>query len=198
MGSKLWVSLAILQEILPVIQENLWQEEWLPYGKWIENVLESLLQKYEPWDIYNADETSLFFKLLSDRTMSFDGEQLTGSKLTSSKDHLSLMLCASMTSTDKHKPVLVGKAVNPACLEKKGLSIVSLGVNYYHNAKGRMTGAVFDLQLSEWNRELYKQKRKIALLFNNAPGLIVDDYDNIELGSYPQAQHLNCSLLTRV
>ena len=71
------------------------------FGNWIENVLEPLLQQYETWDIYNADETSLFFKSLSDRTMSFDGEQPTGSKLTSSKDHLSLMLCANMTGTDK-------------------------------------------------------------------------------------------------
>ena len=44
-----------------------------------------------------------------------------------------------------------------------------------------MTGAVFDLWLSEWHRELYKQKRRIALLVNNAPGHIADDYDNIEL-----------------
>ena len=43
----------------------------------------------------------VFFKSLSDRTMSFNGEQPTGSKLTSSKDHLSLMLCANMTGTDK-------------------------------------------------------------------------------------------------
>ena len=71
------------------------------FGNWIENVLEPLLQRYKTWDIYNADETSLFFKSLSDRTMSFDGEQPTGSKLTSSKDHLSLMLCANMIGTDK-------------------------------------------------------------------------------------------------
>ena len=122
-------------------------------------MLKPLLQKYEPWDIYNVDETSLFFKSLSDRTMSFDGEQPTGSKLTSSKDHLSLMVCANMTGTDKHKPVLVGTAPNPVCLKKKGLSIANLGVDYYYNAKGWMTGAVFDLWLSEWKRELYKQEK---------------------------------------
>ena len=92
-----------------------------------------------------------------------------------------LMLCANMTGTDKQKPALVGKAANPACLKKKGLSIENLGVDYYHNAKGWMTGAVFDLWLSEWNRELYKQKRKITLLVDNAPGHIADDYDNIKL-----------------
>ena len=48
-----------------------------------------------------------------------------------------------------------------------------------------MTGAVFDLWLSEWNRELYKQKRKIALLVDNAPGHIADDYDNIKLVFLP-------------
>ena len=108
--------------------------------------------------------------------MSFDGEQPTGSKLTSSKDHLSLMLCANMTGTDKQKPVLVGKAANPACLKKKGLSIANLGVDIYHNAKGWMTGVVFDLWLSEWN---------IELLVDNALGHIADDYDNIELVFLP-------------
>ena len=137
------------------------------------------------WDVYNADETSLFFEALSDRTMSFDVEQPTGSKLTSSKGHLSLILCANMTCTDKQKPVLIGKAANPACLKKKGLSIANLGVDYYHNSKGWMTGAVFDVWLSEWNRELYKQKRKIALLVDNAPGHIADGYDNIQLVFLP-------------
>ena len=31
MGSKSWISLAILQEILFVIQESLWWEKWLPW-----------------------------------------------------------------------------------------------------------------------------------------------------------------------
>ena len=181
MGSKSWVSLAILQKTL------------CNPGEFIEREMTALTlatglrMSFNPYcrDMKHGTSTSLFFKALSDRTMSFDGKQPAGSKLTSSKDHLSVMLCANMTGTDKQKPLLVGIAANPACLKKKGLSIANLGVNYYHNSKGWMTGAVFDLWLSEWNRELYKQKRKIALLVDNAPGHIADDYDNIELVLLP-------------
>ena len=42
--------------------------------------LESILTDYEPKDIFNADETGLFLKLLSDRTFAFKGEDVKGGK----------------------------------------------------------------------------------------------------------------------
>ena len=56
------------------------------YSQFIEEVLKPLMEEYEPQNIYNADETSLFYKSLSNCTMSFDSEQVHGSKLHQSKE----------------------------------------------------------------------------------------------------------------
>ena len=113
--------------------------------------------------------------------MSFPGECPTGSKLTNSKDRLSLLLCCNMDGTEKLKPALVGKAARPQAMRMKGVKFKHLGVNYYNNSKGWMTGAIFAHWLSQWNEQLHRQKRKVLLLIDNAPGHVCDEYDNIEI-----------------
>ena len=44
------------------------------YSQFIEEVLTPLMEEYEPQNIFNADETSLFYKLLSNHTR--DGWQV--------------------------------------------------------------------------------------------------------------------------
>ena len=63
------------------------------YSQFIEEVLKPLMEEYEPQNIYNADETSLFYKSLSNCTMSFDSEQVHDSKLHQSKDHIAKFFC---------------------------------------------------------------------------------------------------------
>ena len=64
---------------------------------------------------------SLYYKSLGSHTMSFPGECPTGSKLTNSKDRLSLLLCCNMDGTEKLKHALVGKAARPQAMRMKGV-----------------------------------------------------------------------------
>ena len=86
-------------------------------------VLTPLLMQYEPQDVYNADETSLYYKCLPDRMCVFTiwsiptgqitawlnyfclffscSTQVRGSKQWNSKDHLSVMFTVNMTGSDK-------------------------------------------------------------------------------------------------
>lgn len=41
--------------------------------KWHQTVFQNILQDYEPNNIYNADETALFYKMLPTRTLAFKG-----------------------------------------------------------------------------------------------------------------------------
>ena len=41
------------------------------YSDFMENTLKPLLQEYQPNDIYNADETSFFYKILANGTYAF-------------------------------------------------------------------------------------------------------------------------------
>ncbi|UYV75009.1 hypothetical protein LAZ67_12002075 [Cordylochernes scorpioides] len=45
---------------------------------WKGGIIPSLLAKYSPQDIFNADETMLFYKLLSNQTMTIRGEKCEG------------------------------------------------------------------------------------------------------------------------
>ena len=155
------------------------------YSTFMNEVLRPLLQEYEPQDIYNADETALFFKALANRTYAFRSEQVRGSKATQSKDRLSLLLCTNMTGTDKLKPVLIGKAARPSCLRKKGVSLKDLKVDYYHNKNGWMTSVIFEDWLSQWNKLLCNQRRHVLLLIDNAPSHVTREYSNIKIQFLP-------------
>ena len=117
--------------------------------------------------------------------MSFDSEQVHGSKLHQSKDRMSLLLCTNMNGREKLNPVLIGKAARPTALKKHGVMVKDLGVEYFWNQKGWMTGPVFDLWLTDWNNNLIRQNRHVLLLIDNAPGHVIGEYSNIRIQFLP-------------
>lgn len=151
-----------------------------------EEILLPLLAKYDPEDIYNADETSLYPKLLPGRTYAFKGEKVIGSKWLKSKDRLTLMLCCNMTGSHKLEPLIIGKTKKPQVLKRKyNMTTEDLPVSYYSSKNGWMTGYIFDQWLSKWNRKLLMQNRKVLLLVDNAPSHVVTHYSNIEIQFLP-------------
>ncbi|CAG4957237.1 unnamed protein product [Colias eurytheme] len=78
---------------------------------WTEDLL-NLLEGYEPDDIYNADETDLFFKCLPDKTFTFKGEKCHGGK--QSKERLTLLQCVNM---DRLPLLTIGKSKRPRCVK---------------------------------------------------------------------------------
>ena len=48
--------------------------------QWKNTELKQILEKYEPSDIYNADETGLFWQMLPENTLGFVGKKAHGSK----------------------------------------------------------------------------------------------------------------------
>ena len=155
------------------------------YSQFIEEVLTPLMEEYEPQNIYSADETSLFYKSLSNHTMSFDSEEVHGSKLHQSKDCMSLLLCTNMNGSEKLNPVLIGKATHPRALKKHGVMFKDLGIEYFWNQKGWMTGPVFNLWLTDWNNNLIKQNCHVLLPTDNVPGHVTDEYSNIRIQFLP-------------
>ena len=66
-----------------------------------------IIDKYAPKDVYNADETGLFFKALPDRSLVMAKETCKGGKR--SKECFTVLLCTNMTGTDKLQPLIIGK-----------------------------------------------------------------------------------------
>ncbi|GBO07456.1 hypothetical protein AVEN_33973-1 [Araneus ventricosus] len=74
--------------------------------------LKSLLKGYNGRDIFNADETGLFYSVLPDKTLCFKGEKYSGGKI--SKERLTLLLCCNMLG-DFETPIVIGKSKKPRC-----------------------------------------------------------------------------------
>nr|XP_022336000.1 tigger transposable element-derived protein 6-like [Crassostrea virginica] len=84
-------------------------------NEWLNNELPTLLKNYEPKDIYNADETGLFVKLLQNKTLQLKGEKCFGGK--KAKERLSVLLCSNMDGSDFLKPLVIGKYEKPLCFK---------------------------------------------------------------------------------
>ena len=64
--------------------------------------IEDLVAGYDPRNVYNGDETGLFFRVLPSKTLTLGCDKCTGGKL--SKERLTLYICANITG-EIEKPV---------------------------------------------------------------------------------------------
>ncbi|XP_064423274.1 tigger transposable element-derived protein 4-like [Latimeria chalumnae] len=125
--------------------------------------LPSLLIGYQPRDVFNIDETGLFYKLLPNRTLALKGEECHGGK--HSKERITLLVGSNMDGSEKLKLLVIGKAKQPRCL--KGVKV--LPVDYEGNTKAWMTGDIFKDWVIKFDRKMQRQKRKVLLFVDNCP-----------------------------
>lgn len=123
--------------------------------------LAELCAGYEPDNVYNADETGLFFKCLPDKTLSFKGDKCHGGK--NSKHRLTVMLGANCTGTHKLKPLVIGKAKKPRCFK----NVSEFPTDYVANTKAWMNCDAFGAWLQSLNKEMKKKRKKICIFIDN-------------------------------
>ena len=92
--------------------------------------LPDLISGYKPDDIYNMDETGLFYRALPDRTLDIKGQECTSGKKV--KERITLALCVSMTG-EFERPLVIGRAAKPRCF--KHLCLDKLPVTWKFNKK---------------------------------------------------------------
>lgn len=149
-------------------------------NEWRQNKMKEILEKYAPEDIYNADETGLFFQLLPDRTLAFKGEKCYGGK--KSKQRLTVLLCTNSTGTHRIQPLVIGKSLKPRCFK----NVKSLPVEYKANKKAWMTSKFFSEWLQKLDNEMKKRKKKIVLLIDNCGAhTSFPKLQNIEIAFFP-------------
>jgi DDE superfamily endonuclease/Tc5 transposase DNA-binding domain len=112
--------------------------------------LRTFLSDYHLDDIYNMDETGLFWKLLPDRTLA--SEQLPGGKLH--KERISVALCCNASGTHKLDPWFIHNRLKPRCFGYHGIKIQTLPLKWRANKKAWMTGKIFRDFLLHFNREI--------------------------------------------
>ena len=104
---------------------------------WIVSVWPKIHERYSASEIYNCDETGLYFRALPEGTLCFKNDKLSGSK--KSKERLTVLLTANMDGSDKLRPFVIGKSANPRCFR----GIKKLPVTYKSNKNSWMTETLF-------------------------------------------------------
>jgi hypothetical protein len=77
-------------------------------------IYENKIKEYAQSEIFNCDESGLFFKQTSSKTYVCSAEEKANGKF--SKERVTILFCASMKG-EKLKPVLISKAKNPNSLK---------------------------------------------------------------------------------
>ena len=121
-----------------------------------------LLKRYEPANIYNADETALYFRALPDSTYVAKSTRKDVRDIKVAKDRLTVLVCCSMNG-DKHRLLFIGLSRNPQCFKK----VQTFPADYIASKNAWMTTKIWTDWLQAWDKQLQHQKRKIALVVDN-------------------------------
>ena len=140
--------------------------------------LKRILSNYDPEDIFNADETGLFYCMPPNRTLS-TSSNISGYK--KDKTQITVLLGCNSTGSEKLKPLVIGTALRPRPL--KNVNCALLPVEYHANKKAWMRSAIFLPWLRSLNQKFVTTNRHILLLIDNAPS-------HFESGEIPQFSHL--------
>ena len=127
--------------------------------------LRKLVAEYDPENVYNMDETGLFFKCLPNRSY-VDEENIKearGTKLMKAKDRVTVYVTTNATGNDLVPLSMIGKSKKPRCFRNR-----TLKVRYYNQNKAWSDTKTF----SKWwehfcNYIRTKTNAKVLLIMDN-------------------------------
>ncbi|XP_072172602.1 tigger transposable element-derived protein 4-like [Diadema setosum] len=147
---------------------------------WRTESLPTIVKDYDQHDIYNADETGLFYRMTPDKTLAFSGTECHGTK--QNKDRVNVMLCANMSGTEKLKPLVIGKAKKPRSLK----NVRSLPVSNTANKKAWMVSEEFTAWVKQLDRRFAAEGRRVLLFIDNCSAHPnVDGLQAVKLQFFP-------------
>ena len=132
-------------------------------AEWTSTILPSLLSQFSPDDVYNGDETGLFYKCLPDKTFLMKGETCNGGK--QSKERLTVLVAVNMSGKEKLPLLVIGKYLKPRCFK----GVQTIPVQYEANKKAWMLSHIFTSWLTKLDKKFMQEGRKVAMIVDNCP-----------------------------
>lgn len=179
-----WINLPMYKN-LPESEEPKWSTGWLSrfkqrYGirQFIQHgeaasapdnveveesmrVIQDILMYKEEHEIYNMDETALFWRMTPDSSLTT--EQLSGFK--KDKNRMTAALCSNADASDKCPPWFIGKSQNPRAFTN--INRNTLGCHYRANKTAWMTTVIMKEWLLWFNNRMSARRRNVILLLDN-------------------------------
>jgi hypothetical protein len=82
---------------------------------WISR-LPDIISNYEPRNIFNTDETGLFFRAIRDKSLVLKGSQCVGGK--KAKEQITILFSVNAAG-EKEQPLTINKSLRPRCFCKE-------------------------------------------------------------------------------
>ena len=119
----------------------------------------TLCGEYPEDDIYNMDETGLYWRSAVNRGLL--SEPLPGRKID--KSRITIALCTNATGSDRLPLCIIGHAQQPRAL--KGVNIEAIGCQWYHSKKAWMNTGI----MAKWLQSFYRHigTRSVILTMDN-------------------------------
>ena len=146
--------------------------------------LMNVIDKFEYKNVYNMDETGLFFRMIPRFTLlcpTEDEKSVRGRKIK--KDRITLTVCANADGSHKLDLQLIGKPKTPACIKGK-----QWPVPYYSQRNAWMDVSTY----MKWFDEIFypavrlKTRKPVLLLLDNAPGHATEFVrDDVQVKFFP-------------
>jgi DDE superfamily endonuclease/Tc5 transposase DNA-binding domain len=136
--------------------------------------LQTVAGEYQEDDIYNMDESSLFWRMMPSQGLSTQSQ----AGLKKDKSRISLVFCVNATGTDRLPVWFIGKAKTPCAL--RNVSVPTMGGQWRWNKKAWMNTTV----MVEWLQAFYQwigTTRQVLLTMDNFSA----HYSAVELCSPP-------------
>ena len=140
---------------------------------------------YADCDIYNMDETAIFYRLLPNKSYIKQGEERHGTKVI--KDRYTVVCCANLAG-EKEKLTIIGKSKRPHSFPKKKAVLANFNkfVTYRNNRKGWQTSQLFTEFLHTFNNKFKLQNRHVLLFLDNCPSHPDIQLSNVKLAFLPK------------
>ena len=122
--------------------------------------LKQLIGQYSPRNVFNFDESALFYRLPPNKTLST--VKRNGKK--PEKDLITVAMCCNMTGTEKKDLVVIGKSKQPRAFRKANTKQTKF--LYFNNQTAWQNRSTF----AEWIRHFDAKMhgRRVLLLLDNA------------------------------
>jgi hypothetical protein len=135
------------------------------------------LSPYAERDIFNLDETALYWRCMPDRTLAFRGEKCEGGKKP--KDRITVLVGASMAG-EKLPLLIIGKSAKPRAFKNARIPLP-----YESNTKAWMTSSIWETvsirsikivirqiphssqMIKGWDKKLETQGRRVLAYIDN-------------------------------
>ena len=130
--------------------------------------IREIVSQYVRENVFNMDETGLFFAQAPSRTLTTK-EMVSGGKVM--KNRITVALCSNSTGSVKIKPLIIGQSKSPRCFKNFK---PELYCSYFANKKAWMTSEIFTEWLKQFDLQMLAEGRKALLLLDNAPSHIFD------------------------